>query len=129
LLLIARLEEVFLSGKYKSINDLDEKDFRRNISRFQGENWEKNMLLVNELNKIAQEKGCPISQIAIAWVLQNEGMVTIPGTKSVKYLLENLGSENVELTDEDNLKIREILKTFPVVGDRNTPEGMTKLDL
>jgi len=89
----------------------------------------KNMLLVNELNKIAQEKGCPISQIAIAWVLQNEGMVTIPGTKSVKYLLENLGSENVELTDEDNLKIREILKTFPVVGDRNTPEGMTKLDL
>jgi len=119
----------FLSGKYKSINDLEENDIRRNIPRFQGENWDKNMILVNELGKMAQEKGCSMSQIAIAWVLLNENVVTIPGTKSVKYLLENLGSENVELTEEDQIKIREVLNTFPVVGLRTSPEGMSVLDL
>jgi len=119
----------FLSGKYKSINDLEENDWRRRIPRYQGENWEKNLLLVNEIEKLAQQKGCKTSQIALAWLLHNnENLVTIPGTKSIKYLEENIESETVELTDQDNEKIREILNSFPVGGDRYAPEGMTSLD-
>jgi len=119
----------FLSGKYKSLDDLDEKDWRRNVPRYQGENWEKNVHLVNEVVKLAQEKGCTPSQIALAWVLQHEHVVTIPGTKSIKYLEENIESDNIELTDQDNEKIRELLNTFPTGGDRYPPGSMSSLEL
>jgi len=118
----------FLTGKYKSINDLDENDLRRNMPRFQGENWEKNVLLVNEVQKMAQEKGCTSSQIALAWLLKNEGLVTIPGTKSIKYLLENYETNNIQLTEEDHVRLRNILNTFPIEGERYPPQGMTFLE-
>jgi len=119
----------FLSGKYKSINDLEENDWRRSVPRYQGENWDKNVLLVNQVEVLAQEKGCTSSQIALAWLLKNEGVVTIPGTKSVKYLLENNDSVNVKLTDEDMTRLRNILNSFPVGGDRYPSQSMSLLGL
>src|SRR3954451_13832720 len=80
----------FLSGQIKSIDDLDENDFRRRGPRFQGENFQKNLDLVAQVEEIAQEKGVTASQLALAWVLaQGNDIVSIPGTKRVGYLEEN----------------------------------------
>jgi len=89
----------------------------------------KNIRLVNEIEVIAQEKGWTSSQIALAWLLKNEGLVAIPGTKSVKYLLENNDSINVKLTDEDMTRLRNVLNTFPVGGDRYPSSSMSLLDI
>ena len=83
----------FLTGQFKTIDDLPPGDYRRNAPRFQGENFRKNLDLVKEIEAIASEKGCTPSQLALAWVLaQGDDLVPIPGTKRVKYLDENLGS-------------------------------------
>src|SRR5436305_11140137 len=80
----------FLSGQIKSIDDLDEKDFRRRGPRFQGENFERNVDLVAQVEEIADEKGVTPSQLALAWVLaQGDDIVPIPGPKRVTYPEEN----------------------------------------
>jgi aryl-alcohol dehydrogenase-like predicted oxidoreductase len=109
----------FLSGQIKSLDDLAENDFRRNGPRFQGENFQKNLDLVEKVEEIANEKGVTPSQLALAWVLaQGEDIVPIPGTKRVKYLEENVGAVDVELTDDD---LRRLDAAFPkgaAAGDR-----------
>jgi len=115
----------FLTGKYKSVDDLEQNDMRRTNPRFIGENWQKNMRLVNEVEKMAQEKGCTAGQIALAWVLsQGDNINVIPGTKSVKYLRENNQAENVELNEDDLVRLREILTTFPTEGERYHESSM-----
>src|SRR5258705_2809755 len=109
----------FLCGQVKSIDDLADDDFRRRGPRFQGENLQKNLDLVANVEEPASEKGITASQLALAWVLaQGEDIVPIPGTKRVKYLEENVGAVDVELTDDD---LRRLDQAFPkgvAAGDR-----------
>jgi aryl-alcohol dehydrogenase-like predicted oxidoreductase len=109
----------FLSGQIKSLDDLDEDDFRRRGPRFQGENFQKNLDLVAKVEELAKEKGITPSQLALAWVLaQGEDIVPIPGTKRVKYLEENVGAVDVELTDDDLRRIDEAFPKGATAGDR-----------
>ncbi|MBC5816249.1 MAG: aldo/keto reductase, partial [Candidatus Eremiobacteraeota bacterium] len=89
----------FLSGAFKKPEDLPADDYRRNHPRFQGENFDKNLQLVARVREIAEEKGVTPSQLAIAWLLAQGGdIVPIPGTKKRKYLEENAGAVNVQLS-------------------------------
>jgi aryl-alcohol dehydrogenase-like predicted oxidoreductase len=109
----------FLSGQIKSLDDLDENDFRRRGPRFQGENFQKNLDLVAKVEELAGEKGITPSQLALAWVLaQGEDIVPIPGTKRVKYLEENVGAVDVQLTEDDLRRIDEAFPKGATAGDR-----------
>src|SRR3982750_1307858 len=100
----------FLTGQFKSPSDFAEDDFRKNHPRFQGENFKKNLALVREVEKRAQEKGCTTAPLALAWVLaKGDDVVPIPGTKHRRYLDENIGALEVKLTDEDVRRLDEIL--------------------
>jgi aryl-alcohol dehydrogenase-like predicted oxidoreductase len=118
----------FLSGRFSSPEELDEGDFRRTNPRFEGENLEANLRLAAKVRELADEKGVTPAQLALAWVLsRGEDIVPIPGTKHRKYLEENAGAPNVELTEEDLARIEEELP--PVSGERYTPEGMAQVNL
>lgn len=109
----------FLSGRYRSIDDFDPSDVRRNHPRFQGENFAKNLELVDRITEMAQEKGVTPSQLALAWVLaQGQDVVPIPGTKHVSYLLENIGALDIELDAEDMARIDEAAPFGSTAGDR-----------
>jgi aryl-alcohol dehydrogenase-like predicted oxidoreductase len=109
----------FLSGQIKSIDDLAEDDFRRRGPRFQGDNFQKNLDLVAQVEEIANEKGITPSQLALAWVLaQGDDVVPIPGTKRVRYLEENVGAVDVQLTDDDLRRIDEAFPKGAAAGDR-----------
>src|SRR3954452_24442422 len=100
----------FLTGQIKSPEDFPEDDFRRHHPRFTGENFEKNIQLVREVEALAKEKRCTTAQLALAWVLaQGEDIVPIPGTKHRKYLDDNIGSLEVRLSSEDLRRLDEIL--------------------
>jgi aryl-alcohol dehydrogenase-like predicted oxidoreductase len=115
----------FLSGRFKSPEDFPEDDFRRFHPRFQGENFEKNIQLVREVEKMAAEKGCTAAQLALAWVLaQGDDIVPIPGTKHVRYLDENIGALDVKLTSEDLKRLDEILPPGAAAGERYHARGM-----
>ena len=115
----------FLTGQFKSPDDFPEDDFRKNHPRFQGENFEKNILLVREVEAMADEKGCTTAQLALAWVLaQGEDIVPIPGTKHVKYLDQNIGALDVELSDEDLRRLDAILPPGAAAGERYHARGM-----
>ncbi len=109
----------FLSGKIRSLDDLDEDDFRRNHPRFQGENFTRNLQLVERVNELAVENDVTPAQLALAWVLhRGDDIVPIPGTKRVTYLEENLAALEIELTEDD---LRSLEEAFPVgvtAGDR-----------
>ena len=120
----------FLAGQIKSPDDFAEDDFRKFHPRFQGENFEKNIQLVREVEAMAQEKGCTTAQLALAWVLaQGEDIVPIPGTKRVRYLDENIGALEVQLTDEDLKRLDEILPPGAAAGQRYHERGMAAVNL
>ncbi|OLB22927.1 MAG: aldo/keto reductase [Actinobacteria bacterium 13_2_20CM_68_14] len=101
----------FLSGRIHSVDDLEASDFRRANPRFQGENFQKNLELVERVEELAAEKGCTAAQIALAWVLaQGEDIVPIPGTTRVENLEENVAALDVELSDEE---LRDLEAVFP----------------
>jgi aryl-alcohol dehydrogenase-like predicted oxidoreductase len=109
----------FLSGQIRSIDDLDENDFRRRAPRFQGENFQKNLDLVVRVEEIASEKRVTPSQLALAWVLaQGDDIVPIPGTKRVRYLEENAKAVDIELTDDELRRIEEAFPKGATAGDR-----------
>src|SRR5215213_3291288 len=109
----------FLTAQFQSFEDLPEDDYRRNSPRFQGENFEKNLELVERVREIAEEKGVEPSQLALAWLLyQGEDIVPIPGTKRRKYLEENAAAAAIELTDEDLGRIDEAAPKGVAAGDR-----------
>ena len=102
----------FLTGQYKNFEDLPANDFRRRNPRFQGENFQKNIDLVAEVEKIAAAKGVTASQLALAWVLsRGDDVVPIPGTKRVKYLEQNAAAADVALSDAD---LERLDAVFPV---------------
>jgi aryl-alcohol dehydrogenase-like predicted oxidoreductase len=116
----------FLTGQIKSFDDLDADDYRRESPRFQGENFDKNLQLVERIGDIAREKGITPAQLALAWVLaQGEDIVPIPGTKRRKYLEENIAGTDVELTAEDLSRIDELMPQGAASGGRY-PEEMMK---
>ncbi len=115
----------FLTGRINRVEDLESGDYRRNSPRFLGENFGKNVLLVEKINEIASEKGCAASQLALAWVLaQGSDIVPIPGTKRRKYLEENLGALDVMLTAEDLARIDRVIPPGAASGERYAPHAM-----
>ncbi len=119
----------FLTGQFKTIDDLPADDYRRNAPRFQGENFQKNLELVKKIEELAATKGCTPGRLALAWVLaQGEDIVPIPGTKRVKYLDDNLGAVNVRLTPEDLAQIDAILPAGAASGARYHALAMQTVD-
>lgn len=118
----------FLTGQIKSVDDLDADDYRRNTPRFQGENFQKNLDLVHEIELMAEEKGCTPAQLALAWVMaQGNDIVPIPGTKRRRYLEENVGALQVELTRDDLARIDRILPPGAAAGTRYAAPQMQAL--
>jgi aryl-alcohol dehydrogenase-like predicted oxidoreductase len=109
----------FLTGRFQHTEDLAEDDFRRAHPRFQGENLRRNLELVERVRAIAEEKGVTAGQLALAWVLrQGDDIVPIPGTKRVRYLEENAGAVDVELTEEDLRRLDDAAPIGAASGDR-----------
>ncbi|MDE3031973.1 MAG: aldo/keto reductase [Acidobacteriota bacterium] len=109
----------FLSGNIRSIDDLDENDFRRHSPRFQGENFAKNLELLDRVREIASAKGVTPSQLALAWVLaQGDDVVPIPGTKRRQYLEENISALRIELSADDLASLDAAAPVGSSAGDR-----------
>jgi aryl-alcohol dehydrogenase-like predicted oxidoreductase len=109
----------FLSGRFRSPEDFPDDDFRRHHPRFQGENFDRNMQLVERVEEMAREKGVTAGQLALAWVLhQGEDVVPIPGTKRVRYLEENVAAADVALSKDDLERLEEIAPAGAAAGDR-----------
>jgi aryl-alcohol dehydrogenase-like predicted oxidoreductase len=119
----------FLTGRFKSDDNLDAADYRRHSPRFQGENFARNVDLLKEVEALAAEKNATPSQIALAWVMaQGDDIVPIPGTKRRRYLEENAGAETLALTVSD---LRRLAAAFPkgaAAGERYQPASMKSID-
>jgi len=116
----------FLTGKFKRFEDLAEDDYRRYSPRFQGENFEKNLALVDGVTEMAREKGMTPGQLALAWVLaQGNDIVPIPGTKRRTYLEENVAAAALQLSAEDLSGLEEAFPRGAAAGLRY-PEAMMK---
>ena len=114
-----------LSGEIRSFDDLDPGDYRRNSPRFQGENFAKNISLVDKVKEIATEKGCTSSQLALAWVMaQGQDIVAIPGTKRRKYLDENLGAAAIILSAADLERLDQACPKGSTAGTRYPAASM-----
>jgi aryl-alcohol dehydrogenase-like predicted oxidoreductase len=119
----------FLTGRFRTFEDLPEDDYRRNSPRFQGGNFQKNLDLVERVEEIARRKQCTPAQLALAWLLaQGEDIVPIPGTKQRRYLEENVGALEVELTSADLEEIEEVAPKGAAVGDRYHEAGMRTIN-
>jgi len=115
----------FLTGQYKSVEDFEEGDFRRYNPRFTGENFKKNLVLVDDIKKIAEKKGISAGQVALAWVLsKSERIIPIPGTKKIKYLKENIEGARIKLDADEIKEIDGVINSFQASGERY-PAGMS----
>ena len=118
----------FLTGQIKKFDDLASDDYRRSSPRFQGENFQKNLQLVQRIQQMAAEKSCTPAQLALAWVLtRGKDIVPIPGTTKRKNLDENLGALEVALTPADLARIEELAPRGVAAGDRYTQEMMKRV--
>ena len=119
----------FLSGQIKRFEDLAPDDLRRNFPRFQGENFQKNLDLVEAIRKLAEQKGATPSQLALAWVLsRGQDIVPIPGTKRRKYLEENLKAIDVKLTPQELQHLDAIAPHGAAAGDRYPANMMSSVN-
>jgi len=119
----------FLSGDYKSIDDFAADDFRRANPRFMGENFQKNLDLVEAVKALAAAKGLTAAQLALAWVLaQGDDVVPIPGTRRIATLEDNIAAAEVSLTAEDLAAIEAVFPKDAAVGDRYAPAGAAALN-
>jgi len=117
-----------LTGRFKSRADFEEKDWRLAQPRFSEENFSKNLDLVNRVVEMAQTKGCTPGQLALAWLMkQGENVIPIPGTRQLKNMEENWGSQNVKLTDQESKELRQIAETAEVKGQRYDPRMAANL--
>ena len=109
----------FLTGAITSPDDFGEDDFRRNNPRFQGDNFARNLELVDEVRRLAAEKGCTAGQLALAWVMaKGDDVVAIPGTKRVSSLEENVAAASLTLTDDDVARLEKIAPPGVAAGER-----------
>jgi aryl-alcohol dehydrogenase-like predicted oxidoreductase len=119
----------FLTGRFRTFDDLPEEDYRRNSPRFQGENFQKNLDLVERVEEIARRKNCSPAQLALAWLLaQGDDIVPIPGTKQRRYLEENIRSLDVELSPADLEQIEEVAPKGVAAGERYHEAGMKTIN-
>ena len=119
----------FLTGQIISPDDLAQDDYRRHSPRFQGENFDRNLKLVAEVQQLAEQKGCTPAQLALAWVLaQGNDIVPIPGTKRRKYLEENLGAIEVHLLPDDLKQIEQVTPKNVAAGDRYPAHMMSAVN-
>jgi aryl-alcohol dehydrogenase-like predicted oxidoreductase len=115
----------FLTGAIRRFEDFAADDFRRRSPRFQGDNFTKNLAVVDAVAAMAQAKGCTPAQLALAWVLaQGDDMVPIPGTRSITRLEENLASTSVVLDEADVSRLESISPKGSIAGERYAPDGM-----
>ena len=115
----------FLSGKIRSLDDLAADDYRRHSPRFQEENFQKNLALVDKVQQLAERRGCSAAQLALSWLLaQDENIVPIPGTTKVSRLEEDAAAVDIELTPEELAAIEELAPRGVAVGDRYDARGM-----
>jgi len=116
----------FLTGQIRKFEDFEQNDYRKLSPRFQGENFQKNLQLVDKITALAQQKHCTPSQLALAWVLsRGEHVFPIPGTKRIKYLEENAEAVNVKFTQEE-LRQLEAIAPRGVAAGLRYPEQMMK---
>jgi aryl-alcohol dehydrogenase-like predicted oxidoreductase len=119
----------FLTGRFHTFADLPEGDYRRSSPRFQGDNFQKNLDLVERVGEIARRKGATPAQLALAWLLaQGEDIVPIPGTKQRRYLEENLRALDIELSASDLEQIEELAPKGAAAGERYHEAGMRTID-
>lgn len=119
----------FLTGQIKKFEDLEPDDYRRFSPRFQGENFSKNLDLVQQINKLSTQNGCTPSQLALAWVMQKGDYIfPIPGTKRIKYLEENAGAVNVSFSKEELETIDSIFPKDAAAGLRYPEQMMASID-
>jgi aryl-alcohol dehydrogenase-like predicted oxidoreductase len=118
-----------LAGALTSPGDLADDDFRRHHPRFSGENLDRNLELVARVRDMAAEIGCTPVQLALAWVLaQGDDVAPIPGTKHVKYLEENVGALDVQLTEDQLRALDELFPPGVVAGERYAEAGMKSVE-
>ena len=117
----------FISGDIKNPDDFPANDFRRSIPRFQGEQFYKNIELLNAIKELADEKGVTASQLAIAWVV-SKGFLPIPGTKRVKYVEENIAAASIILSAAELAKLESIVPLGTSTGARYDASGMAQID-
>jgi aryl-alcohol dehydrogenase-like predicted oxidoreductase len=109
----------FLSGRYKTVDDFEPNDYRRNSPRFQGENFKRNLDVLRQIEEIAKEKGVTPAQLAVAWVLaRGNDIVPIPGSKSIGHLEENVAAVDVTLSSEELGRIDAVAPKGVAAGDR-----------
>jgi aryl-alcohol dehydrogenase-like predicted oxidoreductase len=119
----------FLTGRYRSVEDFEPGDYRRNSPRFQGENFARNLQLVDKVNELAARKGLRASQLALAWVLaRGEDIVPIPGTKRIPYLEENLDAAQVRLSREELAQLDALAPQGVAAGTRYPESGMKSVN-
>ena len=119
----------FLTGRFRTFEDLPEGDYRRNSPRFEGENFQKNLDLVERVEEIARRKQCSPAQLALAWLLaQGDDIVPIPGTKQRRYLEENIRSLDIELAPADLEQIEEVAPKGVAAGERYHEAGMKTIN-
>jgi aryl-alcohol dehydrogenase-like predicted oxidoreductase len=119
----------FLTGRFRTFEDLPEDDYRRNQPRFRGENFQRNLDLVQKVEEIARQKRCSPAQLALAWLLaQGKDVVPIPGTKQRRYLEENIGALDVQLTASDLQEIEEVAPKGVAAGERYHEAGMRTIN-
>jgi aryl-alcohol dehydrogenase-like predicted oxidoreductase len=118
----------FLSGRFRSPDDLDENDWRRNNPRFEGENFRKNLELVDRVAEIANERGVTPAQLALAWVLTRGNVTPIPGTTKLARLEENLAAATLTLTEDELRSIDEVAPLGVASGTRYPTATMRSLN-
>ncbi len=119
----------FLTGRFRTFEDLPEDDYRRNSPRFQGENFQRNLDLVGRVEEIARRKRCTPAQLALAWLLaEGQDIVPIPGTKQRRYLEENVGTLEVTLTASDLEEIEDVAPKGVAAGERYHEAGMRTIN-
>jgi aryl-alcohol dehydrogenase-like predicted oxidoreductase len=118
----------FLSGRYRSMDDLDEDDWRRMNPRFMGENFQRNLDVVDKVQQIARVRGVSPAQLALAWLLSRENVTPIPGTTRVDRLEENLAATEISLTSEELGAIEAVAPKGFASGSRYPDSGMRSVD-
>ena len=119
----------FLSGRFKTIDDLEPTDYRRLSPRFQGDNFERNLDLVRRIEELARVKGVTPAQLAIAWILsRGNDIVPIPGSRSIGHLEENIAAAEIELTADDLARIDEVAPKGVAAGERYPSASMAAVN-
>jgi aryl-alcohol dehydrogenase-like predicted oxidoreductase len=119
----------FLAGAIRSPDDFDADDYRRHSPRFQGDNFARNLALVDKVKALAADKGCSPAQLALAWVLaQGKGVLAIPGTKKRSRLDENLGALDVALSADELATIDAVFPPDAAAGERYAAASMTHIN-